>query len=94
MKIKTLLKNLCCSICKANFDENSITIIREEKNLLVISLKCNKCGKDFGTAFLELKKGTKELQITNVANSVNYKDVTDNRGFMEELNKNWSKYLK
>ena len=38
-KIEKLFANLCCSHCKNSFDENSITIKREEEGLTVIH-KC------------------------------------------------------
>ena len=34
-KIEKLFSNLCCSHCKNSFDENSITIKREEEGLTV-----------------------------------------------------------
>lgn len=44
-KLGILFKNLCCSICKHEFDEDSITIKREENGLLVTNLQCRHCRK-------------------------------------------------
>ncbi len=52
-KLKALFSNLCCSHCKkADFDENSFIIKREEPGLTVTHLVCRHCGKNFGVAFL------------------------------------------
>lgn len=37
-KIRAMFTNLCCSRCKADFDENSIKVIREEDSMLVVKL--------------------------------------------------------
>lgn len=100
-KITTLFKNLCCSVCKADFDENSIKILRKEKDVIVIHLKCNYCGKEFGTAFL----GTKDLnaEFYNIEKTplkmiedkppISKDDVIDAHEFIKELDEHWSKYL-
>ena len=53
-RIEKLLKNLCCSTCKSDFNEDSIEIIRKEKEVSVIKLECKNCGKSFGVAFLKM----------------------------------------
>lgn len=35
-KLKALFSNLCCSVCKHGFDEDSIQIKREEKGCLLL----------------------------------------------------------
>ena len=51
-KIKKLFADLCCSECGAEFDENSVSILREEEGLLVLQVICNNCQKSFGVAIL------------------------------------------
>ena len=51
-KLSLLFKNLCCSICKHEFDEDSFVIKRDEQGLLVTTLQCQNCGKNYGVAFL------------------------------------------
>ena len=53
-KIEKLFENLCCSQCRNGFDEESITIKRQEEGLSVVKLECKHCGKSFGVAFLGL----------------------------------------
>ncbi len=47
-EIKNLFSNLCCSKCKNDFDKDSIKIIETQGNLMICSLRCTKCDKDFG----------------------------------------------
>ena len=50
---KDLLSNLCCSVCKTEFDETAFTIIRKEKELKVVKMVCPNCGKDYGVCLLK-----------------------------------------
>ncbi len=91
-RFKKLFDNLCCSLCKNNFDENSITILQKEKGLAVINLCCKHCGKDFGTAFVGTKPNLKEaipLEIQEGAEPINYDDVIDAHRFIKDINKHW-----
>lgn len=104
-KIATLFRDLCCSRCKMDFDENSVQIMREEKNpedeMIVIRLTCQECGKSFGVAFLgisdfELKNYQEEdlvLQIQEGANPINTDDVLDAHKFIKKLDKDWKKFI-
>lgn len=47
-EIKKLLKNLCCSKCRNDFNSESITVKEREGDILICNLKCNVCGMDFG----------------------------------------------
>ncbi len=96
----TLLKNMCCSKCKADFDKNSVEIIREEKNLLVINLTCQNCGKEFGTAFLSINNDQKatsqkdlELVIQDKNPAITVDDVIDAHNFIKDMSEDWQKYL-
>ena len=46
--IKTLFLHLCCSRCKNEFTINSIKILEQDCDMMLCSLSCEKCGKDFG----------------------------------------------
>lgn len=105
-KIVTLFKELCCSVCKSDFDEKSIVIMREEKapdeEMMVIRITCQKCGKSFGVAFLgisdfKLKNYSEEdliLQPQNGPSPINSDDVLDAHKFIKQLDKNWQKFIK
>lgn len=104
-KLAVLFKELCCSACRADFDENSVNIIREEKGedeeLIVFKLVCQKCGKSFGVAFLgipdvTLKNYSEEdlvLKIQERAEPITTDEVLDAHKFIKELDKDWTKFI-
>ena len=94
-KLKVLFDNLCCSQCKAGFDDESIVIKREEDGLLVTHLECKHCGKSFGVAFLglngiELKE---PLEVQDGPEPINYDDVIDAHRFIKNLDEHWQDFL-
>ncbi len=98
-KLRILFKNLCCSICKHEFDEDSLTIKREENGLLVTGLHCNNCGKNYGIAFLgfsdfEIKEGSREpLEVVQGPDPISYDDVIEAHRFIKNLDENWKNYI-
>ena len=96
-KIKKLLNNMCCSICKHDFDEDSIIIKREEKDLLVLQIICKECGKSFGLALLgtgeESVKEDEPLSFQECPLPINYDDILDAHNFIDKLEKDWTKYI-
>lgn len=94
-KLKILFDNLCCSQCKAGFDEDSIEIKRRELGLLVTHLVCRNCGKSFGVAFLGLSGlDIKEpLEVQQGPEPINYDDVIDAHRFIKNLDEHWQNYL-
>lgn len=98
-KIKTLFKNLCCSVCKSDFDEDSIQIKREEEGLSVVNLVCPKCGKNFGMAFLgfsniEVKNEEDlALEVQEGPEPISYDDVIDAHRFIKNLDEHWAEHL-
>ncbi|MFI3300775.1 MAG: hypothetical protein R3Y28_05075 [Candidatus Gastranaerophilales bacterium] len=97
--LQILFKNLCCSLCKSNFDENSVTIKRDEQGLLVTNLDCLHCGKNFGVAFLGFSdiqvKSQDELvlEIQDGPEPIDYDDVIDAHRFIKNLDENWQQHL-
>ena len=104
-KISTLFKDLCCSVCKSDFGEESVSIIRQEKsedeNILVIKLVCQNCGKSFGLTFLgisdidlkEIDDKDLQLKIKGDAPPITSDDVLDAHKFIKNLDKDWGKYI-
>ncbi len=97
-KIVKLFSNMCCSSCKSDFDENSISIKRREKDLLVLKIKCSKCGKSFGLAFLgidvlDVKEDETPLEIKECPLPITTDDVIDAHNFIDKLQKDWTKYI-
>lgn len=103
-KIAVLFKELCCSKCKSDFNEDSVRIMREEDEMLVFKLVCNNCDKSFGVAFLgtsdlELKDYSEEdlaLEIQDGKSElspISTDDVLDAHKFIKELDDNWKKFI-
>jgi hypothetical protein len=107
-KVAALFKELCCSECKSDFDEDSVLIMREEKKedeeMIVLRLICQNCGKSFGVAFLGISdfalKNYKEiseedlaLKVQMGAKPISKDDVLDAHKFIKKLDKNWQKFI-
>ena len=100
--INMLFSDMCCSVCKTDFDENSVFELRNEMNLQVLQVVCPNCGKSFGIALL----GTceeKDLQNKNPSDlalhiqdgpdAICYDDVIDAHNFFKNLDENWEQYI-
>lgn len=104
-KIATLFKELCCSVCKSDFNEDSVVVMRKEQTtgeeLIVFKLVCQECGKSFGVAFLgasdfNLKNDSDEdltLHTQEGANPISTDDVLDAHKFIKKLDKDWQKFI-
>lgn len=104
-KVVTLFKELCCSVCKSDFTEESVSVMRQEntpeEEMLVLRLACKNCGKSFGVAFLgisdlELKNYTEDdlaLKVKTGAEPINSDDVLNAHKFIKQLDKNWQKFV-
>lgn len=98
-KLSALFENLCCSVCKSGFDEDSFVIKREEPGLTVTHLICKNCGKNYGVAFL----GFSDIEVKNTDNialevkegaaPINYDDVIDAHKFIKDLDEHWADHL-
>ena len=100
--IKLLFSDMCCSECRADFDEKSVIVIRKEKNLNVLQIVCQECGKSFGIAILgECKEkdiNSKNisdiaLQIQDGPDAINYDDVINAHNFIKNLDENWQQHI-
>ena len=96
-KLTKLLSGMCCSVCKHDFEEDAITVLREENNLLVLKITCPECGKGFGIALLgtgeESLKEDDALEFKSCPAPIDYDDVLDAHNFIDKLEKDWSKYI-
>ena len=100
--VNLLFSDMCCSECKADFTDDSVFVLRKEKNLNVIQIVCQNCGKTFGIALLggcEEKSEvaqTREnlaLQIQDGPDAICYDDVIDAHNFFKNLDENWEQYI-
>ena len=96
-RLKKLLSGMCCSECRSDFEEDGITIIREEKELIVLRITCEKCGKGFGIALFGAGKDSiKEetpLEFQECPMPISEDDVLDAHKFIDKLEKDWTKYI-
>ena len=98
-----LFSKLCCSNCKEDFDADSITLMRNDGELSVVQIKCTKCDKSFGLAFLGLNEDELKRSITNKPDypleiqkgppPISYDDVIEAHNFIESLDENWKQYI-
>lgn len=102
-KISEMFANMCCSECHADFDENSIEILRIEEDFVIIKLTCSKCKKSFGIAFLGLGEETKYsetikdkqiFELYEMHLPINADDVLDAHKYIKEMDSRWQKDLK
>ncbi len=101
-KIRQLFSEMCCSRCKSDFTDESIKIIRAEKDLYVIQVVCQNCKKSFGLAFLGLNSidlknnySTEDLalQLQTGPDPISYDDVLDAHNFIQNLEHDWQKHI-
>ena len=103
LKITKLFADLCCSECKHDFTEESISIIRQEHGLYVVQVTCEHCNKTFGLAFLGLESITLKpaevedeylrLTIQEGPATITEDDVLDAHRFIQNMDSDWSKYI-
>ena len=100
--INILFSDMCCSECKTDFTDDSVFVLRKEKNLTVIQVVCQNCGKSFGIALLgdceekkqeNFAKSELALQIQDGPDAINYDDVIDAHNFFKNLDDDWEKFI-
>ena len=107
--INDFFSHVKCSHCHEFFKEDSIELVRQEANNIVVRISCTNCGKNLGLAILgidrkEYKNSLKFSEETAENNdmpiSVNaekdpitYDDVIEAHQFFSELGDDWAKYL-
>ena len=100
--INMLFSDMCCSLCKSDFTEDSVFILRQENNLKVIQVICQNCGKSFGVALLgdcdvkdtsNISQNDAALQIQEGPDAICYDDVIDAHNFFSKLEDDWQKYI-
>ena len=99
--INTLFSDMCCSECRADFTEESVKIMREEKDIYVVQITCEKCGKSFGIALFgncaeKDKKYSHDdltLHVQEGPEVINFDDVLDAHKFIQNLDDDWAKHI-
>ena len=95
--INSLLKNMCCSDCGADFDHYKV--LRQENNILVLNLTCPKCGKNFGTCILSMCDSSQQggeiiaLDLQDGPDLITPDEVIDANNLIRGLKSDWSKQI-
>ena len=85
--IKLLLSDLCCSICKKDFDEESLEVIDRTGDHMVCSLTCKNCGKNFGQVMLRYDRNLpnhSKLESVEGAEPISFDDVIEAHKFIRD----------
>ena len=86
--IKTLFARLCCSRCKNEFTAESISVLDKDGDLMICSLKCQKCGKDFGEIIFNFNRKEDKhfpLEVVEGPLPISYDDVIAAHEFIKKL---------
>lgn len=85
--IKVLFSGLCCSRCKNEFTKNSIKILEQDCDIMICSLSCEKCGKDFGEVVFNFSRKEDKhlpLEIIEGPPPITYDDVIEAHRFIKK----------
>lgn len=85
--IKILFSNICCSRCKNEFTFDSIKIIEQDCDMMLCSLSCEKCGKDFGEVVFNFNRKVVKhspLEIVEGPPPISSNDVIEAHRFIKE----------
>lgn len=85
--IKSLFSGLCCSRCKNEFTINSIKVLERDCDIMLCSLSCEKCGKDFGEIVFNYNRKSEKhlpLEVIEGPQPIDYDDVILAHRFIKE----------
>lgn len=84
---KMLFSGLCCSRCKNEFSKNSMVILEQDCDIMLCSLSCEKCGKDFGEIVFNFNKKSRNhtpLEIVEGPPAISVNDVIEAHRFIRK----------
>jgi len=105
--ISEFFAHVKCSNCHEFFKPDSIHLVRQEINNVVVKIECSHCGKNLGLAILgidraEYKNSLKFLDSNSSdipvsqddpKDPINYDDVIEAHHFFSALGDDWVKHL-
>ena len=86
-EFRTLFSGFCCSQCRNDFDLGDLVIKNQNNDLMQCTLKCHKCGKDFGDILLNYTKSAKShapLEVIEGLPPISIDDVLDAHEFIKK----------
>jgi len=84
---KPLFSNLCCSRCRNDFTINSVHEIERCGDLLICTLTCEKCLKEFGEVIINFNRKAENhtpLEPIEGPDAITIDDVIDAHRFIKE----------
>jgi len=107
--INEFFSHVKCSNCQEFFNDESVELVRQESNNIVVRITCNKCGKNLGLAILGVdraqhknsldfsedtaKSSNMPLSINADESPITYDDVIEAHLFFSGLGEDWTKHL-
>ena len=107
--INDFFSQVKCSQCHEFFKEDSVHLVRQEANNIVVRIACTHCGKNLGLAILGIdraeyknslkfsedtaKKSDMPLSINAEESPITYDDVIEAHHFFSRLGDDWAKHL-
>ena len=85
--IKSLFTDLCCSRCKNEFTKDSIKFLERDCDIMLCSLSCAKCGKDFGQIVFNFNRKSDKhfpLEIIDGPPPITSDEVIEAHKFIKE----------
>jgi len=107
--INEFFSHVKCANCHEFFKDDSIELVRQESNNIVVRITCAKCGKNLGLAILGIdraeyknslnfaedtaKNKDMPLSINADDSPITYDDVMEAHQFFSKLGDDWAKHL-
>lgn len=105
--IQKFFSGLKCGRCDNFFDKDSIELVREEENNVVVRVTCSACGKNLGLAILGVEKGEYKSSLKFEGDNeevvlsereipddpITYEEVIKAHKFFSGLGSDWMKHL-
>lgn len=100
--IQEHFNTLNCPKCMKNFSNESVNLVRKEKDYWVIKVNCLECFKPVGIAIVGIESfrdfdselTSSELEKFSELPPISTNDVLDAHEFIKGLDDNWSKYIR
>jgi predicted secreted protein len=104
--IHEFFSHIKCNHCQEFFKEDSIHLVRQEVNHIVVRIVCSHCGKNLGLAVIGIDKSEynnslkfsessddSPISMENEKEAITYDDVIQAHEFFSNLGDDWAKYL-
>ncbi len=107
--IYEFFSHIKCANCQEFFKDDSIQLVRQETNNVLVRIVCSSCGKNLGLAILGVDRAkynnslkfeedacideTIPVVLNDEPEPITYDDVVKAHDFFSKLGDDWAKYL-